>query len=349
MSRRPLALVSLAVGTSSVAVLLALVVLALPARDGDVTAPSGPGGGPALTDPVDRYVALGDSFTAGPLIPYVDTGRTACLRSSANYPAVLGAWLDARRVVDVSCSGADTTDLLGTGEGLGGPAPPQLAAVTADTDLVTLGTGGNDFGIFGSLVGRCPSLAAEDRSGTPCRESFIRRDGSDRLLDRMPAVERRLVAALAATARRAPDAVIAVVGYPRILPASGSCAALPFAAGDYAWVDRVERALNAALSAAARRADAVYVDTYGASRGHDACAGPDAWVNGQDTRPIEALAYHPYASGMLGAASEAYTALTDQPPTAAQRRQADRLAQWRPPGTLTLRGQRFVAALVSGR
>lgn len=336
MPRRLVVVVALA---ATAAVAIALVVLALPLREPAPrprpAAQPGPDR-PPLSAPIDRYAALGDSFTAGPLIPYVDASRTSCLRSSANYPAVLGDWLAARTVVDVSCSGADTTDLPGR----------QLGAVTASTDLVTLGIGGNDFALFGALVGRCPALAVGDPTGSPCRDAFTAADGTDRLLSRMPRVEQRVVAVLAEVERRAPDAVLAVVGYPRIAPARRTCPALPFAAGDYRWADRVERGLNAALANAARASGAVYVDTYRGSRGHDTCAGGAAWVNGQHTVATRALAYHPYAEGMVGSATAAYETLTGRQPTAAMVRRAERLATRRPPGTLTLRGQRVIAALL---
>ncbi|QRP44299.1 hypothetical protein [Amycolatopsis sp. FDAARGOS 1241] len=60
-----------------------------------------------------KYLALGDSYTAGPLIP----GQQAawCLRSNINYPS----WLEKRLGVDdedgaftdVSCSSADTSNM----------------------------------------------------------------------------------------------------------------------------------------------------------------------------------------------------------------------------------------------
>ncbi len=290
--------------------------------------------GAPLSTPVGRYVALGDSFTAGPLIPYVDASRTSCLRSSANYPAVLAGWLGAESLVDVSCSGADTSDLT----------DQQLAAVTPSTDLVTVGMGGNDFGIFGTLVRRCPDLTATDPTGAPCRAAFTRPDGTDDLLARARRVESRLVTALRTVAQRAPDAVVAVIGYPRIVPASGTCAALPFAAGDYAWADRVERELNRALAAAAARAGAHYVDTYRPSRGHDACSST-AWVNGAATSPTRALAFHPYAAGMRASAAAALRSLVGRGPTADMRQRAEQLTARRPPGTLTLRDQRVIAAL----
>jgi hypothetical protein len=109
--------------------------------------------------------------------------------------------------------------------------------------------------------------------------------------------------------RRAPRAEVWVVGYPRLLPRHDTCAAVPFAAGDYRWADRVERELNASLEAAARSLGVGFVDLYAASAGHDACAGPDAWANGSVDRLGRAAAYHPFLSGMEGAAEAVEEAL----------------------------------------
>lgn len=308
-------------------------------RSAETAADNGadPGRAPAGTPPnrpVRRYVALGDSFTAGPLIPYVDATLTRCLRSSANYPAVLGRWLGARQMVDRSCSGADTGDL-----------GQQQSALTADTDLVTVGMGGNDFGIFGLLASRCPGVAGAEPLGSPCRDLFARPDGTDSMLARTVRVERRLVAGLRGVIEAAPGAAIAVVGYPRLVPPSGTCTALPFAVADYPWVDRVERALNEALARAAMVVGALFVDTYTGSRGHDVCAGGDAWVNGRRTVATRALAFHPYAAGMRATAAQVHARLTGSRPSPAMVRGAERRAGVRPPGTLSLREQRVVAAL----
>ncbi len=291
-----------------------------------------------LTRPVRRYVALGDSFTAGPLIPFVDGSRTRCLRSSANYPSVLGSWLGVRRMVDVSCSGATTADLRW-----------QRQALTEGTDLVTVGAGGNDFGIFATLAGRCVALASGDRAGAPCRDKLTRLDGTDRMLLRARRVEHRLSAQLRGISSLAPDAQIAVVGYPRIFPAAGTCSALPLADGDYGWADRVHRTLNSSLERAATQAGAWFVDTYRGSQGHDACAGDDAWVNGRTTVPTQALAFHPYAEGMRATAAATHHRLTGDRVSPRMRRLAERRAAVRPKGALTLRGQRFIAALFAGR
>jgi len=65
--------------------------------------------------PTGRYVALGDSYTAGPLIPnQVDLN---CLRSDHNYPTLASASIHSSSFVDVSCSGATTNDVLNPGSG----------------------------------------------------------------------------------------------------------------------------------------------------------------------------------------------------------------------------------------
>ena len=76
-----------------------------------------------------RYVALGDSYTAAPLVPPVSPGD-ACLKSTANYPNLVAAELEGTVLADVSCSGADSTSLIGVQElGDGTTRPPQLSFV----------------------------------------------------------------------------------------------------------------------------------------------------------------------------------------------------------------------------
>ena len=99
-----------------------------------------------------RYVALGDSYSAGPLIPTTDLAG-GCARSDHNYPTLVADSVNARTFVDVTCSGADTRDLTGVQRPFGDSrVPPQLRSVTPDTTLVTLGIGGNDFDLFSTLV-----------------------------------------------------------------------------------------------------------------------------------------------------------------------------------------------------
>ena len=87
-----------------------------------------------------KYVALGSSYAAGPGIPTQSGG--ICTRSSHNYPSLVAAKLQLS-LVDVSCSGATTANVLTTSLG---PNPPQIDAVTSDASLVTFTVGGNDIG-----------------------------------------------------------------------------------------------------------------------------------------------------------------------------------------------------------
>ncbi|MBB4689753.1 SGNH/GDSL hydrolase family protein [Amycolatopsis jiangsuensis] len=251
-----------------------------------------------------HYVALGDSYTAGPLIPLQRLDPLGCARSTANYPALLAVALHVPRFTDISCSGADTGDLTQAQDVPLGVNPPQLSALRPDTDLVTVGIGGNDSGVFGSLVGTCPGLRASDPSGNPCQRHFTV-DGVDTMKALLAATSENVRQVLAEIHARAPRAEVLAIGYPRIAPESGSCPdVLPFADGDYAWLSSVEEALNAAVEqAVAADGDASYVDTFTPSAGHDACARTGAaWINGKDTKLLAAAAYHPLPIGMAGIA-----------------------------------------------
>lgn len=252
-----------------------------------------------------HYVALGDSYTSGPFIPVQRLDPLGCGRSTANYPSVVSNALSVGQFTDVSCAGADTTNMTRPQQvPFNGTNPPQLGALRIDTDLVTLGIGGNDFGVFGLLTGTCPGLRAADPTGNPCEAHFTG-NGVDTVTTAIANIEPRVEAVLAAVHQRAPGARVLVVGYPRIAPERGYCPdVLPFADGDYAWLSRVENDLNQALEDAAANSDAAFVDTFGPSRGHDACArGGSAWINGKDQNIFEAAAYHPLKAGMAGVAA----------------------------------------------
>ena len=91
------------VGATVVAVAVVAAVLVWPHRES---------GQPAEPEPeLIDYVALGDSFSAGPLIPDARGDPASCFRSTNNYPAYLAGYLDVTSYRDVTCSGASTRDL----------------------------------------------------------------------------------------------------------------------------------------------------------------------------------------------------------------------------------------------
>ena len=258
----------------------------------------GSGGGVAssatLAPPDGPYVALGDSYTAGPEIPGQNGKPAGCDRSDRNYPALVadGLGLGAAEFRDVSCSGATVGDLLApqsTGDGVNSA---QLSAVTTSTRLVTVGIGGNDIG-FGSLITTCvkdgvrfqlESRLSRFGDGTvgdaPCRKRYVS-GGTDEVAARIGAAGGRLSGALSDIRHRAPRARVYVVGYPSILPSgNGACGrATGLAPGDVSFLREKERQLNAMLRDRAKAAGAGYVDTYTPSVGRDACADEDVrWV-----------------------------------------------------------------------
>jgi len=270
-----------------------------------------------------EYVALGDSYTSAPFVPIPDLLSLGCARSYSNYPKMVAAALGIYHFTDVSCGGADTTNMLNPQTTVLGTARPQFDALTPETDLVTVGIGGNDFGVFGSVVGTCPGLRASDPAGAPCKAHFTV-DGVDTLKAKIAQTETRIATVVQGIKQRSPKATIVLVGYPKIAPEHGTCPdILPFADGDYAYLYSIEEALNAAVSNAAAATGATYVDTFGPSTGHDACA-PDgvAWIQGKDLNLLRAANYHPRYEGQAGVASLTFKKLTGAPATITASEQA---------------------------
>jgi len=255
--------------------------------------------------PVATYVALGDSYTAGPGIPTQLSDPPGCQRSDHDYPHLVAAALGLA-LRDVSCSGAGTRDLTSPQAVSGGPNPPQLDALDAATTVVTLQIGGNDIG-FAELVAGCISLLP---IGAPCTVQYTS-GGGDEISRRIAATGPRVAATLAQIHRRAPGARIYVVGYPSILPGAGvGCwPVLPFTFGDVPWLRAKQAELNAMLAARAAAGGATYVDTPAASTGHDACQLPGVrWI--EPLVPLSPAApVHPNGLGMEGVAAKVQAAI----------------------------------------
>lgn len=241
-------------------------------------------------DPVRKYAALGDSYTAAPGIGS-SNGDDGCLRSTNNYPHLLAARLDLA-LDDVSCSGATSEAVEGQQTNGVGVLDPQIEAVDANTEVITVGIGANDFNLIGRVVVNCVRLARTEPDGQPCTD-LDALTGNSSVDSRLGEVEDHLVAVLEALRQRAPDAQILVVGYPQIFPATEACENLPLADGDVAFARAFNTGINAALSSAAKKADADYVDVFAATEGRDIC-GKDPWIAGAKVDG-KGLVYHPYA------------------------------------------------------
>ena len=219
----------------------------------------------AATSPLP-YVGLGDSYSAASgVLPLDLSAPLQCLRSSRNYPHVIAARTGAK-LTDVTCGGAETSHFFNPQYS---NVPPQLNAVTSAARLVTMTIGGNDSGVFINAVLDCGSAGILALGqGSPCADRY----GSSFEDTIRNTTYPSLVNALAAVRAKAPQAKIAILGYPWILPATGGCfPIMPVAQGDVPYLRGIQATLNDAVRRAAAATGARYIDFSAVSEGHDAC------------------------------------------------------------------------------
>ncbi|MFE6286996.1 SGNH/GDSL hydrolase family protein [Streptomyces sp. NPDC057877] len=213
------------------------------------------------------YVALGDSYSAGSGVLPVDLSSPLCLRSLANYPRVIASRTGAR-LTDVTCGAAQTKDFT---EAQYPGVPPQVAALRADTQLVTLTIGGNDNGTFINALTACGTAGLlSGGKGSPCKDRHGTTFDDQIEANTYPALK----AALRSVMAKAPNARVAALGYPWIMPPAfdPSCfVKLPVASGDVSYLRGIQAHLNAVVERAARETGATFVDFAQVSEGHDAC------------------------------------------------------------------------------
>jgi hypothetical protein len=230
--------------------------------------------GPAVAAPAPgvSYVALGDSYTAAPLVQPLDPAAPpGCVRSAANYPHLLAAWYQTSSFKDASCTGARTDDFFAPQTIHGGTNPPQLDAVASTTQYVTVQVGGNDIG-FSEIATNCVTLLP---LGTPC-QNIYRPGGVDVISARIEQARPKVDAVLKAIRAKAPAAKVFQVGYPSLFPENGfGCwPTMPYAPADVPYLVAKTKELNSMVAQVAAANGVVFVDTYTPSLGHDACSLP---------------------------------------------------------------------------
>lgn len=246
-------------------------------------------------------MGLGDSYTSGPLIPNQTGKPLGCGRSDHNYPSVVAAGLAPSTFVDVSCGSAETIHMTQPQKVPGnGVNPPQFNALRTDATLVTVGIGGNDAGLVG-VATKCAQLGFSNPTGKACR-NYWAPGGNDKVAARIEATKPKIAAVLQGIHDRSPNARVAIVGYPDVLPDSGNCFSpnVPLSPDDIRYIDEELRRINAMIAGQAAANDAEYVDTYGDSQGHDVCKlPPNRWFEGL----IPSLPAYPLHPNVLGEAS----------------------------------------------
>jgi lysophospholipase L1-like esterase len=258
------------------------------------------------------YVALGDSYTSAPLVPNQHGEPIDCGRSDHNYPSRVAQAFGFGTFVDVSCGSAETRHMTEpqTGLPLGGTNPPQFNALRADATLVTVGIGGNDAGLV-DVAQKCAELGLTDPMGTSCRDYWAP-GGNDKVAARIEATKPKIAAVLQGIHQRSPNARVAIVGYPDVLPDNGgSCYPMvPLSPDDIRYIDSLIVRINAMIAGQAAANDADFVDTYADSGGHDVCKlPPERWFEGiVPTEP--AYPMHPNGKGEASMARSAIAVLS---------------------------------------
>lgn len=256
-------------------------------------------GAPAPSADLPEYVALGDSYSAGVFVRPWDESD-GCGRSYRNYPHQVAERL-GYRLTDVTCGAAEVVEGIlepqPSSKVLGPPTtppedgwperPPQIEALSPDTDVVTVGIGGNSLG-FGPIMDKCIRLGISSWRPAPCRHHYTQTAEGKAWLDGQFAdLDRDFGRMMDAIHARAGNARVAVVGYPAIVAKSSGCnwghwnQLGTVKKGDMPWLDELERDLNGLVAKHAADHGDTYVDTYGPSVDHGVCESGDAkWMYG---------------------------------------------------------------------
>ncbi len=260
---------------------------------------------------------MGSSFAAGggtsDPSEIVDLG---CGRLSTNYAHLVAGVLELQ-LTDVTCGGATIGNVLDTPQATfldGAVRPPQIQAVTADTDLVTVTAGGNDIGYIANLWRSACAVDPTPVLSMPAPPELIPLlvqaicggtvdpAAIEAALDRL---QDQLVGLIEAIQQRAPGARIVVVDYATLLPQSGAgCDVMPLSRDRAKFMLHVAAEMQRATKHAVQETGVELVELSKASRHHDACAA-DPWVSGWEFGPLlqgGRSAFHPNDEGMDAAA-----------------------------------------------
>jgi hypothetical protein len=278
---------------------------------------------PLVTElPTGRYVALGDSYSAGEgLDPWEGGTQDApkgnrCHRSSTWAYSRLLIFVNETTPVHRACSGAVIANAYKSPQTHQGVIEPQTVQVTpevegSDVVLVTVTMGGNDAGFSKVLRvcfqrSDCPDRPYVDISG---KEYESLRAWVE---VRLPKIGHDLVPLYEQLRRSFPKARILVLGYPALFPTErppisedpgGICRVLfnewdAFERGAIReWGAQLNRHIAGATRGAA--SDIEYVDLAPYFAGHEACGSHGPWLRavGIASGPVRDGSFHPRRVG----------------------------------------------------
>jgi Tol biopolymer transport system component len=222
---------------------------------------------PAMAEAAD-YVAMGDSYSSG-------TGTReyyeGCERSVHAYPYLIKGSLGSSFSF-VACGGARTQDVLNN----------QVSALSTATKFATISIGGNDAG-FSSVITECAKPLVSCNDEIDSAQAFIQNTLPGRLDNVYTQIK-----------TRAPNAVVAVVGYPRLFNGEDCNAATFFSSSELTRLNQTADLLASVTRARAQVRKFTFVDARAAFRGHAVCDNTE-WLNGL-SNPI-GESYHPNRTG----------------------------------------------------
>jgi len=246
-----------------------------------------------------EYVALGSSFASGPGITTRVPGSSyPCGRSVDNYAHQL-ARKEHLSLVDMTCNGATTENILRHGQFF---QPKQIDAVGPATKLVTVTIGGNDVDYLRNMIALHCSLSPQDVSVWQRMSGLCKPVPVSDVNAEFTALPANMRAVAREVRQRAPHARLVFLTYLSVLPPSGTCARLGLTADQADRMRGVAARLHEITRAAAKDSGADFMDASAISAGHNACAA-DPWVNGFVFDMSHGkFAYHPNLAGMTAQA-----------------------------------------------
>ncbi len=223
---------------------------------------------------VVRYVALGDSYSAGTGAGRYTAAGKSCERSASAFPQLWAARHHPASYASVACAGATTATVRTS----------QLSALSPRTTLVSITIGGNDVG-FSQVMETCVfQLPGTCVKAVTTAESSVRR-----------VLPGRLDSLLRAIRTRAPLARIVVLGYPDLYDLSQSRDCIGIGTAKRDALNQGAGVLDRALSAAAARNGDRFADVRPEFARHEICDGGTSYLNAL-TFPLDG-SYHPNAAG----------------------------------------------------
>lgn len=263
---------------------------------------------PAYAD----YVALGDSYAALGDSREPTGTPAACGRNLGNYPHQLDANPAVGELTDATCGAARIPDLAGS-QTLGTApntiaVPPQLDALDAGTDLVTLSIGGNDVG-FGTIVG-CITAPLSGGAAKDCR-ALLDADVTAGI-ERVFGEDGEIDEVYDAIETAAPNAKVVATQYLPLMPAEdedGCQITDAFGAANLQWAREIAADINDAVDSAAQRNGRISVLPVDTTVDRSACAPVDQrWTDFLGQTPGSAQ-MHPTALGQRAMAEAIAAAL----------------------------------------